>query len=295
MNDRSEEGTYTWIDGSIYSHTNWTVVEPSVSDEDCVEIIRAGEGSWGTVSCEMIRNTFICRRPSNSTLTTVGIFGELTNEGLDFQILNGNTFLHESTTLVCGGLSDEIIWRFAENAEFTNSEELIATHSNTESGLSWLAINISKQGYYQCRLTAAFSHTIGLYDLSLATVAISDGNYSLSTLIIPNIITLQNVGLYKLHATNWDGQEICAIQINIDLITVISNFDSQLQVEYLVISPASKIYYSNNNNGIPGSMIRWMTDIVKDAEDITYSIEYPNPVLLSTVFSNVGTGVYVFS
>ncbi|KAI6658181.1 Macrophage mannose receptor 1-like [Oopsacas minuta] len=170
MNDRSEEGTYTWIDGSIYSHTNWTVVEPSVSDEDCVEIIRAGEGSWGTVSCEMIRNTFICRRPSNSTLTTVGIFGELTNEGLDFQILNGNTFLHESTTLVCGGLSDEIIWRFAENAEFTNSEELIATHSNTESGLSWLAINISKQGYYQCRLTAAFSHTIGLYDLSLATV-----------------------------------------------------------------------------------------------------------------------------
>ncbi|KAI6658177.1 Macrophage mannose receptor 1 [Oopsacas minuta] len=420
LNDRSVEGTYTWIDGSIYSHTNWTGSEPSISNEDCVEILRAGEGSWETVSCEMIRNTFICRRPSNSTLTTVGIFGELTNEGLDFQILNGNTFLHESTTLVCGGLSDEVIWRFAENAEFTNSEELIATHSNTESGLSWLAINISKQGYYQCRLTAAFSHTIGLYDLSLATVAISgttynyiagvdrqdvlllcdpmdggslslfgwfiqglatllnpinvyslidnssttnlsmscsrngvkistniicikvpqmivrygdmivehisgvypainyleipigvkdvsitssiegkwihpDGNYSLSTLTIPNIVTLQIVGLYKLYVTNWDGQEVCAIQINIDSITVISNFDSQLQVEYSVISPASKIYYSNINSIIPGSMIRWTTDIVKDAEDITYSIEYPNPVLLSTVFSNVGTGVYVFS
>ncbi|KAI6654213.1 hypothetical protein LOD99_11461, partial [Oopsacas minuta] len=35
LNDRDGDGTYSWIDGSVYSHTNWTGSEQSISDDDC--------------------------------------------------------------------------------------------------------------------------------------------------------------------------------------------------------------------------------------------------------------------
>ncbi|KAI6654979.1 hypothetical protein LOD99_11451, partial [Oopsacas minuta] len=65
LNDRDEDGSYTWTDGLVYNHMNWTGSAPPVRDEDCVEIINAEEGSWGTLSCKMTRYAFLCKRPSN--------------------------------------------------------------------------------------------------------------------------------------------------------------------------------------------------------------------------------------
>ncbi|KAI6647147.1 Receptor-type tyrosine-protein phosphatase C-like [Oopsacas minuta] len=169
LNDRDGDGIYSWIDGSVYSHTNWTGSEPSFSNEDCVEIIRAGEGSWETVSCEITINTFLCKRPSSVT-TAVG-FGQLTNGGLDFGTISDNEFFFTSRTLAFGGEeSNVIIWNFSENSDLSDIEVLTATYSNAETGWSWLAVDITKQGYYQCQV-GSVTYTIGLYDNSLTTVA----------------------------------------------------------------------------------------------------------------------------
>ena len=72
------------------------------------------------------------------------------------------------------------------------------------------------------------------------------------------------------------------------------NFDSpSQQVDFIVGSTISLLYYSDAN--IPDSSLRWTTETVTDGTDTQYSIEYANPVLLSTVFSDVGAGVQTFS
>ena len=72
------------------------------------------------------------------------------------------------------------------------------------------------------------------------------------------------------------------------------NFDSpSQQVDYIVGSTNSLLYYSDAL--IPDSSLRWTTETVTDGTDTQYSIEYANPVLLSTVFSDVGVGVQTFS
>ncbi|KAI6658178.1 Macrophage mannose receptor 1 [Oopsacas minuta] len=419
LNDRSVEGTYTWTDGSVYSHTNWTGSEPSNIYEHCVDIIRAGEGSWGTVDCGTMRNAFLCKRPSS--VTTAVRFGQLTNGRLDFVTISENTFLFTSHTLAYGGEENiAITWIFSENSDLSSSQPETATNENIQGGWSWLAVDITKQGYYQCQVNS-LTYTIGLYDPSLTTVAVSgttynytlgvdrqnvvllcdpmdsgnlsaliwsvegsatlpnpiniykmigdksmgyysincsrdsdeisknkiysrvpqiilqygdliiekfssvypvmnnieipigitnisisntiegrwmlpDGSYSFSTLEILTF-TSQYKGVYKLYITNWDGLEVCAIQINItvttDGIEEITNFNIPLQVNYTVGSIIDILYYSYTE--IPDTKIRWTTDPVNDGENMEYSIEYPNPVLLIAVFSNVGAGLHTIT
>ena len=72
------------------------------------------------------------------------------------------------------------------------------------------------------------------------------------------------------------------------------NFDSpSQQINYAVGSTNSLLYYFDAN--IPDSSLRWTTETVTNGTDTQYSIEYANPVLLSTVFSDVGAGVQTFS
>ena len=82
--------------------------------------------------------------------------------------------------------------------------------------------------------------------------------------------------------------------IYILLLVVIQNFDSPTQqVNYTAGDTSSTLYYSQAS--IPDSSLRWTTDTVTDGADTQYSIEYPNPVLLSRVFSDVGGGVHTLS
>ena len=70
LNDRDVEGTYTWIDGTTVSYTNWTVTPPNVTNSDCVQINNAGDGMWDPVSCDITLNVILCKRDSSSTIPT---------------------------------------------------------------------------------------------------------------------------------------------------------------------------------------------------------------------------------
>ena len=88
------------------------------------------------------------------------------NGGFAFNPLNDNTFLYESTTLVCRGdeNSNPVQWLYSYSSYLSPNETLTATYMNTETGFSWLAIDMSKQGYYMCKIDDTTSYKIGFYD-----------------------------------------------------------------------------------------------------------------------------------
>ncbi|XP_051889647.1 lectin-like isoform X4 [Pristis pectinata] len=61
LNDRCEEGTFTWIDGSSYSYQNWAKDEPNniENNEHCVNIHRFPDGTWNDESCDL-KIGFVC-------------------------------------------------------------------------------------------------------------------------------------------------------------------------------------------------------------------------------------------
>ena len=97
-------------------------------------------------------------------------FGELIDEGLNFQSINTNTFLFNSLTLACGGEEGtNVSWKFSKISNFSTFEEIITTSSSPETGLSWLDVDISKQGYYQCQIGSGNKYILGLYNQTITT------------------------------------------------------------------------------------------------------------------------------
>ena len=96
----------------------------------------------------------------------VYIFGELTDEGLNFRSLTGKQFLYHSTRLACKDdvNSGSTTWHYSTNADLSSSEVLAATYTSTQTGVSWLAVNNTKQGYYQCRINSTNKYTVGVYN-----------------------------------------------------------------------------------------------------------------------------------
>ena len=70
LNDRDVEGTYTWIDGTTVSYTNWTSTLSDDTNNNCVQINNAGNSMWETVNCDMTLNAFLCKRDSTATTGT---------------------------------------------------------------------------------------------------------------------------------------------------------------------------------------------------------------------------------
>ena len=68
LNDRDVEGTYTWIDGTPVSYSNWTSTPSDDTNSNCVQINNAGNGTWESVSCDMTLNAFLCMRDSSSDI-----------------------------------------------------------------------------------------------------------------------------------------------------------------------------------------------------------------------------------
>ena len=98
--------------------------------------------------------------------------------GLNFSPLD-NIFLYNSLTLACGGQeNDVIIWKFSENVDLSSHEDLTATYINFQTGLSWLDVDNTKQGYYQCQISSS-SYTVGVYDTSVTT-----GNIVINPIIV---------------------------------------------------------------------------------------------------------------
>ena len=59
LDDRDVEGTYTWIDGTTVSYTNWTSTPSNDTNSNCVQINNAGNGMWESVSCDVTLNAFL--------------------------------------------------------------------------------------------------------------------------------------------------------------------------------------------------------------------------------------------
>jgi hypothetical protein len=59
-NDRNNEGTWIWADGTPFGYTNWYAGEPNdAGGEDCVGINYGRDGSWNDYNCET-RLGFVC-------------------------------------------------------------------------------------------------------------------------------------------------------------------------------------------------------------------------------------------
>ena len=98
-------------------------------------------------------------------------FGELIDGGLNFNLLTENTFLYYSTILACKRdvNSAAIAWQYSVNADLSSSEVLTATYMSTQTGVSWLSVHNTKQGYYQCYIDSTNRNTVGLYDTQKTT------------------------------------------------------------------------------------------------------------------------------
>ena len=77
LNDRDVEGTYTWIDGTTVSYTNWTSTAPTIANSNCVQINNAGNGMWESVSCDVTLNAFLCKRYSSSDIPTGSLLHDI--------------------------------------------------------------------------------------------------------------------------------------------------------------------------------------------------------------------------
>ena len=94
-------------------------------------------------------------------------FGRITNGGLEFEVLTGNTFFYGPQTLVCGSDGSPVVWRYSQNSDLSDGS--ILTETSNYVDFSWLDVDITMQGYYQCTLSNSISYTVGVYDTALTT------------------------------------------------------------------------------------------------------------------------------
>ena len=74
--------------------------------------------------------------------------------------------MYSSTILACKGdvNSAAIIWKYSIEVDVSSSEVLTATYMSTQTGVSWLSVDNTKQGYYQCYIDSTNIYTVGVYD-----------------------------------------------------------------------------------------------------------------------------------
>ena len=94
-------------------------------------------------------------------------FGRIKNAGLEFEVLTGNTLFYEPQTLVCGSDGSSVVWSYSQNSDLSDGSMLTETSNHVD--FSWLDIDNTKQGYYQCTLSNSISYTVGVYDRTLTT------------------------------------------------------------------------------------------------------------------------------
>ena len=178
--------------------------------------------------------------------------------------------MNEFITVSCSVSTpaDRVQWYYRS---YIDDEVIDITSLSTfsiQTGVSSINVSSEQPGYYSCVINTSTLYTIS----------------------IPETASI--------------GKFICVVgrlfasfpQFTMDAILVveITNFDSpSQQVNYTAGSTNSVLYYSLAN--IPDSSLRWTTDTVTNGTYTQYSIEYPNPVLLSRVLSDVGAGVHTFS
>ena len=79
--------------------------------------------------------------------------------------MTGDTFFYEPQTLVCESDGSLVIWRYSQNSDLSDGS--ILTETSNYVDFSWLDVDITMQGYYQCSNSISF--TVGVYDTTLTT------------------------------------------------------------------------------------------------------------------------------
>ena len=69
LNDREEEGTYTWIDGAGFIAQTFATIVSINEANDCIEIDTTS-GNWVAIDCDATRGSFLCERISDTTTGT---------------------------------------------------------------------------------------------------------------------------------------------------------------------------------------------------------------------------------
>ena len=67
------------------------------------------------------------------------------------------------------------LWRYSHNSDLSGASILLETSNYVD--ISWLYVNNTMQGYYQCLIGNGVSRIIGLYDQSLTTGQFSYHDY----------------------------------------------------------------------------------------------------------------------
>ena len=79
----------------------------------------------------------------------------------------GNTFFYQSQTLVCGSDGSPVVWKYSQNSDISDGS--ILTETSNYVDFSWLDVDITMQGYYQCMVNDSISFTVGVYDTTSTT------------------------------------------------------------------------------------------------------------------------------
>jgi hypothetical protein len=60
-NDRTDEGTWEWVDGTPQGYENWEASEPNDANdgEDCAQLNRFPTGEWNDEACDIVY-AFVC-------------------------------------------------------------------------------------------------------------------------------------------------------------------------------------------------------------------------------------------
>ena len=88
--------------------------------------------------------------------------------GMKFEELISNTFFYHSQTFACGSDGSPIVWRYSQNSDLSNQEMLQESYDHVN--YSWLEVDNTKQGYYQCEIpSVSISHTISVYNTNFTT------------------------------------------------------------------------------------------------------------------------------
>ena len=67
LNDRDVEGTYTWIDGTTVSYTNWPLNAPTINDANTCIVMDIPSGIWIATDCSASINIYFCKRAHIAT------------------------------------------------------------------------------------------------------------------------------------------------------------------------------------------------------------------------------------
>lgn len=79
-NDRQQEGSWKWVDGTPNGYVNWLAGQPDNSnDEDCAADNWDGSGKWNDWNCDHGSAKFICEKNSLPTGTSGGFSFSATN------------------------------------------------------------------------------------------------------------------------------------------------------------------------------------------------------------------------